>query len=135
MSNSIPAEHLARLQAASDEQLRKISDHNHARADQDWATGHYDEARRWYAYVDTCQAILDERRHGPRPAASETPASQRQVDYIAELLTRRQRSGVGGGFSGLVAGLYRGGQIDRDAIRALTKAQASEVIDSLTDRY
>ena len=130
--NRIPAEHLVRLQACSDDDLRKVRDHNQARASSDWADGRYDEARRWYAYVDMCQEILDERHYGVRPAAVEQQATVRQVDYIAKLLIRRD---VESGFSGLVAGLHANGRPDLDAIRRLTKTQASEVIDSLTEQY
>lgn len=133
--NHIPADHLAKLQTATDEQLRHIQEHNQKRASQDWAAGRHDDARRWYAYVDTCQAILDERHHGaPTPAATPM-VTDRQVTYITRLLVQRIRSGEGSGFSGLVNGLTRGGQVDTDAIRALTRKQASEVIDSLTGRY
>jgi hypothetical protein len=62
-------------------------------------------------------------------------ATDRQVAYITELLARRARDGEGGGFVG-VSHLYApNGTIDVDAVRALTKDAASQVITSLTGRY
>lgn len=128
---SIPAEHLTKLQAATDDQLRQVQEHNRKRADQDWAAGRHGEARQWYAYVDACQAILDERTYGPVPIAPDV-ATPAQVDYIIKLLVRRTSEA---GFSGIVATLHNNGTADVAAIRRLTKARASEVIDSLTERY
>lgn len=131
----IPAEHLAIFEATDDDHLTKLREHNAKRARQDWAEGCRDDARRWYAYVDTIQAILD-RRHGI--AAHNTPApvllaSPAQVNYIANLLVRREGHA---GFSGLVDGLAdKAGNPIISKIQALAVDQASQVIDSLTERY
>lgn len=53
-------------------------------------------------------------------------ATDRQVDYIMQLLTARQ-DGVGGGFMT--------GPTTREEVRKMTKAQASLYIDSLTEQY
>lgn len=70
---------------------------------------------------------------GPEPAITD-----RQVDYIAELLARRVRSGEGGGFFATGAFLVGAGdqtRIDMDAIRALSRRQASSLITSLKGDY
>jgi hypothetical protein len=132
MATTLPADHIARLRAATDDRLAATRDHNKARADQDWAAGNRTEARRWYAYADTAQAILDERRYGPPAPPAPRLATDPQVDLIVKLLVRRDSFG---GFSGLVSGLTRDGVVDREAVEALTVEQASQVIDSLTERY
>jgi hypothetical protein len=69
---------------------------------------------------------------------SEPAITDRQVDYIAELLAHRVRSGEGGGFFATGAFLIGEGdrtRIDMDAVRALTRRQASSLIDSLKGNY
>lgn len=76
-------------------------------------------------------AVAEERVETPQ--APTTPmATERQVDYITKLLVRRSTES---GFSGLVSGLMTGQHVNKAAVRALTRARASEVIDSLTDSY
>lgn len=67
-----------------------------------------------------------------RVDTSGQPATEPQVAYIAKLLIQRD---IESGFSGLVAGLVDGGHPNTAAIQRLTKAQASQVIDSLTEQY
>lgn len=70
---------------------------------------------------------------GPEPKATAA-----QVDYIANLLAERVRSGDGGGFFATGAFLTRQGsqtRIDMDAVRSLTRKQASNLIDSLKGNY
>lgn len=55
------------------------------------------------------------------------PATARQVDYILNLLSRRRRSGEGGGFFN--------GPTDRAGIAKLSQADASAYINSLTGDY
>lgn len=69
------------------------------------------------------------------PAA---PATTRQVDYITDLLATRVRNGDGGGYAssaGLLAGTGHQTRINLDAIRALTRTDASQLIDSLKENY
>lgn len=70
--------------------------------------------------------------------APEPKATTAQVDYIANLLAERVRSGEGGGYFAI--GAYLSGQgdrtrVDMDAVRALTRRQASGLIDSLKGNY
>lgn len=58
---------------------------------------------------------------------ASAPASPRQVDYIMTLLSRRRRSGQGGGFFA--------GPTDRAGLAKLSQADASAYIDSLRDEY
>lgn len=68
-------------------------------------------------------------------AAPEPTATPRQIYYITSLLEGRAAAGEGGGFFS-TKGLYRGdGSIDRDAVAALTRKQASALIDSLRGTY
>lgn len=67
-------------------------------------------------------------------ARRQAPATDKQVAYLITLLARRARSGEGGGYAP-TRGLYSGGNVDEQALRALTVEQASQLIDSLTDRY
>lgn len=70
-----------------------------------------------------------------RARAVAGTATDRQVEYIIKLLIDRVRSGEGGGFAS-TKGLYTpDGTIDRAAVTALTKAQASQLITSLTGSY
>lgn len=72
------------------------------------------------------------------PAAPARPATARQVDYIATLLATRARNGDGGGFAsttGLLTGTGHRTRIDLDAVRALSRTSASQLIDSLTGSY
>lgn len=139
--NQIPAEHLTQLQAATTAKLIEVRDHNLKQAKRDWAAGRLETAKRWYGYVDTCNALLDER-HGRTPAAAAEPktkpaapakATDAQVDTIAKLIMQDRH--LEGGFSGLVASLHTDDRPDRDAIAKLTRRQASQVIDSLTGSY
>lgn len=69
------------------------------------------------------------------PAA---PATTRQVDYIADLLATRVRNGDGGGFvstAGLLTGAGYQTRINLGAIRALSRTDASQLIDSLKGNY
>lgn len=142
-TTQIPAEHLAKLQAASTDQVGQILDHNLKAARKEYAAGNHTQAKRWYAYVDACQAILDERsglaayaaerEQELKEARKAATATERQVDYIAKLIHNGHADE--GGFSGLVSSLHTNGRADRDAIAKLTKAQASQVIDSLTGTY
>ncbi|MBF6187972.1 hypothetical protein [Nocardia farcinica] len=68
-------------------------------------------------------------------AAPEPTATPRQIYYITSLLEGRAAAGDDGGFFS-TKGLYRvDGSIDRDAIAALTRKQASALIDSLRGTY
>lgn len=70
---------------------------------------------------------------GPEPKASP-----RQVEFIADLLAARVRSGEGGGFFAVGAFLTGVGErtrIDMDAIRALSRSEASRLIVSLKGEY
>jgi hypothetical protein len=62
-------------------------------------------------------------------------ATERQVEYIIELLARRVREGEGGGFLGVRHLYATDDTIDIAAVRALTKGTASQVITSLTGAY
>lgn len=130
----IPAEHLAKLKSATDEQLLKVAEHNQRQAARDWAAGNYDDAKRWYAYVDTCQTILEGRRNttAPSPKPATQRATERQVNYIAELLVRQSSDA---GFVSVRHLRHPNGNANLDAIRALSKAEASRVIDSLRETY
>lgn len=66
------------------------------------------------------QAAFDRRQ-------ATLPATGRQIDYILTLLTRRARSGEGGGFFT--------GPTDRAGIAKLSQADASAYINSLTGNY
>lgn len=69
------------------------------------------------------------------PASQEPTATGNQIEYIVSLLARRARSGEGGGFMS-TRGLYRkDGTIDRTAIAAMTRRNASALIDSLRGNY
>jgi len=70
-----------------------------------------------------------------RAQSAQAPATERQVGYILDLLARRRRSGEGGGFFSLRGLVDDTGRPDRDAIAALTRAQASALIDSLRGNY
>jgi hypothetical protein len=62
-----------------------------------------------------------------RAAAGTEFATERQVDYIMELLAQRERTGEGGGFFQ--------GPTDRAGVANLSKADASLYITSLKDEY
>jgi len=62
-----------------------------------------------------------------REQQTKVRASDRQVDYIMNLLARRRRNGDGGGFFS--------GPTDRAGVAKLSRADASAYIDSLTDNY
>ncbi|MEU7631677.1 hypothetical protein AB0C34_17065 [Nocardia sp. NPDC049220] len=98
-------------------------------------------------FVRQCAEQARRDGHNPRtPAQQEKdataahrratePVTDRQVDYLVKLLARRTTSGEGGGFA-TTTGLYTAdGNIDVNAVRALTKSAASNLIDSLTNRY
>lgn len=57
----------------------------------------------------------------------EPPATQKQIDYIMQLLAVREARGDGGGFMA--------GPTTRDGVKKLTKAQASIYITSLKEQY
>lgn len=68
-------------------------------------------------------------------AAADPRATVGQIDYIVSLLEGRARRGDGGGFMS-TNGLYReDGTIDRGAIAAMTRRNASALIDSLRGNY
>lgn len=104
--------------------------------------GHDGTAKRAAASNMTMQQVADLitksrdycRRNGISLdlATGSQPATERQVDYIASLIVRHDTEA---GFSGLVAGLHTNRKPDMAAIRALTKTEASQVIDSLTENY
>lgn len=72
----------------------------------------------------------------PAPQAPSAPAvTARQADYIGSLLARRANNGEGGGFASVTRFFTADGNIDAAAVRALTKAEASTLIDSLTSNY
>src|SRR5690554_7068302 len=71
-----------------------------------------------------------------RAHAAQAPATERQIDYLTSLLVRRANTGEGGGFVGGVDALVdAGGKVDVDALRRLTRPQASRLIDSLRGSY
>lgn len=78
---------------------------------------------------------IDIRTQAEKDAASAPrPATDRQVDYIADLLNRRARMGDGGGFEG--SRLYQDdGRVDMTKIRSLSRQAASEIIASLREDY
>lgn len=70
-----------------------------------------------------------------RKTSAAMPATDRQIDYITELLARRIRNGEGGGFASTARLYDADGTIHRAAIAALTTREASTLIDSLTGNY
>lgn len=68
----------------------------------------------------------------PKPVPLATP---KQVAYIADLLSRRFRDGDTSGFMGVSSLITSTGAIDLDAIGALTRARASQLISSLRGDY
>jgi hypothetical protein len=72
--------------------------------------------------------------HPARRPQPDAPATDRQVDHIANLLRRRTRDGDGDGFVS-TKGLLRGGRPVRAEIAKLTRQEASTLIDSLHGDY
>lgn len=71
-------------------------------------------------------------RHGseaaaPRPDDGEPAATPRQVQFILDLLDRRRREGIAGGFMS--------GPTDRDGVTRLSRREASLYITSLREDY
>ena len=65
----------------------------------------------------------------------EPLATGNQVDYIVSLLSRRTYSGEGGGFMSTNGLYHEDGTINRAAIAAMTRRNASALIDSLRGNY
>jgi hypothetical protein len=67
--------------------------------------------------------------------ATETLANSAQVERVIELLIRRARTGEGDGFASTKGLFTVDGAVDRAAVAAMTGAQASQLITSLTGNY
>lgn len=82
------------------------------------------------------QIELRKEQQAAKAAPTREPlATGNQIDYIVSLLSRRTRAGEGGGFMS-TQGLYReDGTINRAAIAAMTRRNASALIDSLRGNY
>jgi hypothetical protein len=88
------------------------------------------------------QSIGDEKRWAAQEAADKAAearannmATDRQVDYIISLLVERIRNGNEDGFMS-THNLYGAtGKISKQAVRNLTKTQASNMISSLKGDY
>lgn len=61
--------------------------------------------------------------------------TSKQAQYIADLLAHRARTGEGGGFAPVDHLYTASGQLDLDAIDALTMSDASRIIRSLKGDY
>ncbi|NUR30062.1 MAG: hypothetical protein HOV83_30135 [Catenulispora sp.] len=80
--------------------------------------------------IDAAEATVREARQTQLAEARRTKgplATPRQVDYILQLLDRRQRTGEGGGFFD--------GPTDRASIKEMSKTAASTYITSLKGDY
>lgn len=83
-------------------------------------------SRRW---IDAQLADIDAaaERAAERAQVTQNLATERQIDYILNLLDRRRRDGEGGGFFN--------GPTDYAGIAKLSRTEASAYIDSLTGSY
>ncbi|MFF9309869.1 hypothetical protein ACF1BS_03070 [Streptomyces sp. NPDC014748] len=85
-------------------------------------------SRRWLdSMLTDVQLAAEARQTTPRRQAREELATDRQIDYILDLLARRHRSGEGGGFFT--------GPTDRAGIAKLSRSEASAYISSLKGDY
>lgn len=66
-------------------------------------------------------------------AAGKGPATDRQINYLADLLNARRRSGEEGGFAPIGVYYRADGRVNMDKLRSLTSAHASELISSLLE--
>lgn len=118
MQKAIPAEHLSRLAAATDEQLRAVISDNRAARGRLASIGS-ENAGLCLAYIDAARSILNSR------TAPATPklATEKQVDYAWKLYVSAFRSG---------AGLP---DYTKDALAAMTRGAISDLIDTLKEQY
>jgi hypothetical protein len=122
--NKIPAEHLSRLAAATDAQLRTVISQNRAARGRLASIGS-EKAGLCLAYIDAAQAILNSRH----PAAPQL-ATDQQVDYAWKLYVSAFRSGAV--LSDRTAGLP---DYTKTALAAMTRSTISDLIDTLKEQY
>jgi hypothetical protein len=117
-TRKIPAEHLSRLAAATDAQLRAVISDNRAARGRLASIGS-EKAALCLAYIDAAQSILNSRT---TPAAPQ-PATEEQVDYAWKLYVSAFRSG---------AALP---EYSKGSLSAMTRGEISDLIDTLKEQY
>ena len=124
----VPAEHIARLEAASDDQLRALVADNQRAAGRAAGNGWPAERAKCLAYAQAGRDVLAKRTESApaqaRPTVKAQPATDKQVSYALSLISARIKQGLPARLS-----------LDGGQLRAMTKTQVSAIISELKEQY
>lgn len=123
MITNVTADHMARMEAATDEQLRASIRSNGQIASS--LTAPAEVALRAQNYIDAAKSILAKRHPAPAAASSKSaPATERQVQFAMTLISERAQRGLPEHLSRSI-----------EELRAMTKGQISTLISTLKEQY